>query len=35
VYNDPLMDFIIEQAYYWSLPGKYIEYLKNIRNGNR
>ena len=30
-YNRNLMDFIIEQAYYWSLPVSYVEFLKSIR----
>lgn len=30
-YNHNLMEFIIEQAYYWSLPTNYIEFLKSIR----
>lgn len=30
-YSHNLMEFIIEQAYYWSLPTKYIEFLKSIR----
>lgn len=30
-YSQNLLDFIIEQAHYWSLPTQYIEFLKNIR----
>jgi hypothetical protein len=30
-YSQPLMDFIIDQAEYWSLPASYIEFLKGIR----
>ncbi len=33
-YSQPLMDFIIDQALYWSLPTNYIEFLKNIREAN-
>jgi len=30
-YNQSLIDFIIEQAQYWSLPSAYIGFLKEIR----
>jgi len=34
-YSQNLMDFIIEQAYYWSLPVNYVEFLKSIREEHR
>ena len=33
-YSQSLMEFVIEQAKYWSLPTPYIEFLKNIREAN-
>ncbi len=34
-YSRNLIDFIIEQAYYWSLPVNYVEFLKSIREENQ
>jgi len=30
-YSRNLIDLIIEQAHYWSLPASYVEFLKSIR----
>ena len=34
-YSRNLMELIIEQAYYWSLPSSYIEFLKSLRDKNK
>lgn len=35
VFNQGLLEVVLEQAYYWSLPSKYIEFLENMSDTGR